>query len=131
MRMWLVPTECLCRKHLLGEHVELHMLLGCLKRNKNIKGYIDKQLLFPEFVVQRHWDVANEMRKRGYNHKSSIELIDAPIPQFYQYKDYDIELVKNNMVDLYERCEACRELIEPYWSICKYKWPDITFPGEH
>lgn len=32
MRMWLVPPSHMCRKHLLGEHVELHMLLGTLKK---------------------------------------------------------------------------------------------------
>ena len=26
MRMWMLPPETMCRKHLLGEHVELHML---------------------------------------------------------------------------------------------------------
>ena len=36
MRMWLVPPSHMCRKHLLGEHVELHMLLGTLKKGKSI-----------------------------------------------------------------------------------------------
>jgi len=28
--MWMTPPAGMCRKHLLGEHVELHMLLGQL-----------------------------------------------------------------------------------------------------
>ena len=38
MRMWMLPPECMCRKHLLGEHVELHMLLGSMRRGKSIEG---------------------------------------------------------------------------------------------
>jgi hypothetical protein len=30
MRMWMVPPKVMCRKHLLGEHVEIHMLAGSL-----------------------------------------------------------------------------------------------------
>ena len=30
--------ETMCRKHLLGEHVELHMLLGSLRRGKTLTG---------------------------------------------------------------------------------------------
>ena len=40
MRMWMLPPETMCRKHLLGEHVELHMLLGSLRRGKNIDGFL-------------------------------------------------------------------------------------------
>ena len=40
MRMWMLPTAGMCRKHLLGEHVELHMLLGSLRRGKNIEGFL-------------------------------------------------------------------------------------------
>lgn len=38
MRMWMLPPETMCRKHLLGEHVELHMLLGSLRRGKTLTG---------------------------------------------------------------------------------------------
>lgn len=30
MRMWMVDPKIMCRKHLLGEHLELHMLAGCI-----------------------------------------------------------------------------------------------------
>ena len=41
MRMWMVNPEILCRKHLLGEHVELHMLVGWIIKGKSIQGYLD------------------------------------------------------------------------------------------
>jgi len=28
MRMWMLNPKALCRKHLMGEHVEIHMLVG-------------------------------------------------------------------------------------------------------
>ena len=34
MRQWMVDPRLLCRKHLLGEHVENHMFIGTLKRVK-------------------------------------------------------------------------------------------------
>jgi Pyrimidine dimer DNA glycosylase len=34
MRMWLVDPRLMCSQHLLGEHVELHMLVGSLNRKK-------------------------------------------------------------------------------------------------
>lgn len=42
MRQWLVDPRCLCDKHLLGEHVEHHMFIGTLRKNKSIQGYLDK-----------------------------------------------------------------------------------------
>lgn len=44
MRMWMLPPETMCRKHLLGEHVELHMLLGTMKRGRRIDGFLAGKL---------------------------------------------------------------------------------------
>lgn len=51
MRMWMLPTAGMCRKHLLGEHVELHMLLGSLRRGKNIEVLPG----FPWVTPVRNW----------------------------------------------------------------------------
>ena len=53
MRMWMLPPKGLCRKHLLGEHVELHMLLGSMRRGKNIDGFLlsKKQRFFHKFQL--------------------------------------------------------------------------------
>jgi hypothetical protein len=32
--MWMVDPRLVCSKHLLGEHVELHMFVGCLLKRK-------------------------------------------------------------------------------------------------
>ena len=54
MRMWMLPPETMCRKHLLGEHVELHMLLGSLRRGKNIDGFLAGKLVDPRRMFRRH-----------------------------------------------------------------------------
>lgn len=54
MRMWMLPTAGMCRKHLLGEHVELHMLLGSMRRGKNIEGFLSGGLVDPQRIFARH-----------------------------------------------------------------------------
>ena len=44
MRMWLVNPALLCRQHLLGEHVEMHMFAGHI-----LEGYV----LYPRFLGDR------------------------------------------------------------------------------
>ena len=36
MRMWMIDPTMLCTKHLLGEHVELHMFVGTINKNKKL-----------------------------------------------------------------------------------------------
>ena len=62
MRMWMLPPETMCRKHLLGEHVELHMLLGSLRRGKNIDGFLAGKLVDPRRMFRRHEELLLEMR---------------------------------------------------------------------
>ena len=38
MRMWMVPVQYMCRKHLLGEHVEHHMLVGSIHKGLSMRG---------------------------------------------------------------------------------------------
>ena len=61
MRMWLVNPEIMCQKHLCGEHVEMHMFLGTLKKRKKVDGYITNNLFEPRLLYQRHKNLAEEM----------------------------------------------------------------------
>lgn len=80
MRIWDVSPEKLCRKHLLGEHRELHALWIVLTEGR--KGYSKH----PETLrwvgklaalYQRHEDLVIEMERRGYNHKSPLDKAKA------------------------------------------------------
>jgi hypothetical protein len=71
MRMWNVKTKTMCRQHLLGEHLEMHMFAGCLNKGINIEGYLNG-LVETDKLVERHRELVKEMRKRGYKHNSPI-----------------------------------------------------------
>lgn len=77
MRMWMVTPSRMCMKHLLGEHVELHMLVGSIQKNKNISGFIAKGLVEPRSIWRRHAALVREMQRRGYTHNSPLPLIDV------------------------------------------------------
>lgn len=76
MRVWDVSPKILCRKHLLGEHRELHAIYSILSQNK--KGYRNH----PETIrwvgklsalYERHEKLVNEMEQRGYVHRSPLD----------------------------------------------------------
>lgn len=50
MRMWNVDPNLLCRKHLLGEHREMHMLANAICKKRSIAGYLAKGLVEPESI---------------------------------------------------------------------------------
>lgn len=112
MRMWLVKPKIMCRKHLLGEHVEIHMLIGAILKGKSLKGYIHKNLIEIESIEERHQELVEEMLARGYKHNSPLPEI-ADIYQGTFYLDYDIVYHKINkeesLTDLLSRCPECKK----------------------
>jgi hypothetical protein len=72
MRMWNVSPELMCRKHLLGEHAEMHMFLGVLSLGKRLDGYISSGLVEIHNIKRRHDELAQEMVRREYCHNSPI-----------------------------------------------------------
>jgi len=104
VRMWNVPVEILCRQHLLGEHNETHAFIGCMKKGTSLKGYIEKGLVEVQNIKKRHDELSEEMVKRGYRHLSPLE----------QNICYDAGYVNSeqNINELRDRCEKCKERIE-------------------
>jgi len=72
MRMWMVNPKIMCRQHLLGEHVEIHMFVGTLSRGKSVKGYLEKGLLEVHNLYWRHEELVEEMKRRGTVHPWTI-----------------------------------------------------------
>ena len=99
--MWGVNPKLLCRKHLLGEHVEMHMFVGSINKGFSIDGFINTGLVETDKIRKRHGELANEMLHRGYNHNSLL-------PEFKIRKGCNISLNKN-LKDLYNRCIICKE----------------------
>lgn len=78
MRVWDVPPKYLCRKHLLGEHRELHGLWNILTVHGGVGGYSQH----PETkrwvgklkaLYLRHEALVKEMQRRNYNHHSDLD----------------------------------------------------------
>ena len=63
----------MCRQHLLGEHVEIHMFIGTLNRKKSVEGYLQKGFLEVHNLFSRHNELVEEMKRRGYKHNSEVE----------------------------------------------------------
>lgn len=76
MRMWMVPPTMLCDQHLLGEHVELHMFVGTIRRGVSIAGYVLRGLVETANIKKRHRQLVKEMKARGFRHKSKLEYED-------------------------------------------------------
>jgi len=102
MRMWGTDPKFLCRKHLLGEHLEMHMFVGAIKKGINIVGYVDGGLVETHMINLRHDELVVEMQKRGINHKSPLERLNLPARGRLSRKD--------NLIELARRCPECAKL---------------------
>ena len=98
--MWMVNPEKLCRKHLLGEHVECHMFVGTILKGKKLHGYAKKGLVEVHNIKRRHEDLKNEMLRRGMKHNSELPFFEDFI--------FGIVDVKNNEIELKRRCKDCK-----------------------
>ena len=114
MRMWLVDTQRMCRQHLLGEHVEMHMFAGSIRAGISLRGYIERGLVIVHRLRERHDALAKEIRRRGWNHKSPLLSpgeTQRDLFQFYSGREGSGALefdVKKSRQDLLRRCPACR-----------------------
>ena len=104
MRMWMVPPRFMCRKHLLGEHVEIHMLMGTLRRARSVEGFLQLGLLAPQHAVQRHAALVREMERRGYRHASPLDALPTTVPHGRVSR-------ATSLKELARRCPDCRKLI--------------------
>lgn len=108
MRMWMVDPEIMCRQHLLGEHVEIHMLIGSLKRHRRIDKFLDKGLLDPENIVFRHFELAIEMISRGFQHNSDISQNELNnILLQYPHRHNGHVNIEESLRELIFRCPKC------------------------
>jgi hypothetical protein len=75
MRIWDIPPEKLCQNHLLGEHSELHAIWSILINGKKGYAYHPETLRWSgklKALYLRHEILVDEMKKRGYTHKSPL-----------------------------------------------------------
>lgn len=104
MRMWMVNSRDMCRQHLLGEHVEIHMFVGAMLKGTSMDGYIEGNMFEPSSLWRRHEDLVAEMLRRGYNHSS--DLADYHVPDEWRQVTIDR---KAAAAELFRRCSICKE----------------------
>ena len=90
MRMWMVNPRIMCRQHLLGEHVEIHMFIGTINRGKSVKGYLEKGLLEVHNLYNRHEELVKEMK---WKFVEKVGIIDK----------------ERNLNELISRCSKCEK----------------------
>jgi hypothetical protein len=111
MRMWMLSPKLLCRKHLLGEHVEIHKHRHNFVKKQSIQGRMSPIVLIEPYAMEvRHNELVEEMLIRGYKHNSPYSLPDlshlpAEVRNIKVDKEYNIK-------DLTDRCPECRERYE-------------------
>ena len=101
----MTDPKVMCKKHLLGEHVECHMFVGTLKKHISVDGYITGGLLDLDKLVSRHEELVKEMTRRDWSHYSEIGNFDASY-----VKGNPCINVEANLTDLRNRCTECRRL---------------------
>lgn len=98
MRMWCVPTAGMCRQHLLGEHNELHMLVGSINRGKNLGKLLDG-CVDTTRIKARHEEIVAEMLQRGYKHTSVLpDFVDPHLGRVQE----------DSHALLISRCKECK-----------------------
>ena len=104
--MWMVDPRLLCVLHLNGEHRETHSLVGMINKKMSMSGtkYITTGLVEVHSIRRRHDDLASEMSRRGYNHKS-------PLAEFVPWHEGCVNSEKN-LIELRTRCLNCRKIQE-------------------
>ena len=111
MRHWNIEPLALCRQHLLGAHVETHMLAGSLRRAtegsrlhaRSIAGLTCAGYIDPSRNVAIHEQLAAEMVRRGMSHRSPV------LPLAGQQGKLLGE--ERTIEDLIQRCPMCAERI--------------------
>ncbi|MCK9544374.1 MAG: pyrimidine dimer DNA glycosylase/endonuclease V [Novosphingobium sp.] len=110
MRMWMIPPDQLCRKHLLVEHFEIHKHRHVFLKKQSISGRIEPVTqIEPVSMENRHNELVNEMIIRGMNHASPYDQPDISyLPISEQFAKVHID---QSYKDLISRCEAIKKII--------------------
>lgn len=109
----MTKPRLMCRKHLMGEHVEMHMFIGGMRKGISMEGYAENELFEPASLLERHDDLALEMAARGYRHSSPMPedtaLLCALLPSHIGQARVPRDSAREELI---RRCPECRQLHE-------------------
>ena len=107
MRIWDIPPNKLCTKHLLGEHRELHAIWNILTQNKSGYSKHPETLRWKGKLAAlylRHEELVKEMLSRKFNHRTELDRKYATgnlsQNQFVNTYDEQINILKNKGSDI-------------------------------
>lgn len=121
MRMWMVNPQYMCNHHLLGEHREIHMIVGYLQNKNHLYNYAYHGLVQVSALSSRHQQLVRELQRRGYKHNTPLQIDYNTITQhlFIPEKDICINPLYSLNV-LLGRCSQCRYKFLQYYNIIQY-----------
>lgn len=112
MRMWMINPMLLCKKHLLGEHGELHKHWHCFVKQHDMSGRFSPVVqIEPLSMLRRHDELAKEMLRRNYKHNSPYIMPDVSYLEQFLHLKIDLGY---NVQDLHARCEECRRRYDDF-----------------
>jgi len=102
----MLDPRIMCKKHILGEHGEIHKHRHNFVKKHSIKGRIFPIVqIEPASMKKRHDELAKYL-----NHKSEYEMPDI---SHLPHNQREAKVDKNiSISDLSERCEVCRKLMK-------------------
>lgn len=108
MRMWIgVSPKILCQKHLCGEYRENYTIVGSLKKQVSISGYLVSNALELTSLNLRHKLLVNEMLRRGYHPEKPFHF-DLKMADYLPKADINFKIDKaKNLKYLLEKCPEC------------------------
>lgn len=99
----MVNPQLMCRKHLLGEHNEIHKHRHNFVKKHSIAGRYGQ--IEPKAMKKRHDELVMEMKRRGYNHNSPYELPDLSYLSDRDRNGSVNKIASHN--ELVSRCNDC------------------------
>lgn len=106
----MVNPKYLCKKHLVGEHGEIHKFKHSFEKEHNMNKRIQLGQIMPSMMQQRHDELVVEMFLRGMNHKSPYIQPDISyISEQEKSLEYFISI---NLQELSHRCPECAKKIK-------------------
>jgi len=108
MRMWMIPPQWMCIRHLLGEHGEIHKNRHNFEKQHSITGRVKPEVQIEPMAMQsRHDQLEGEIRRRN---PSSTCNSPYTMPDLSYLPDHERNAqvdTSHSLCTLMNRCEDC------------------------
>ena len=121
VRINLIDPHKLADQHLIAEYNEILMLFGYVSKHPKPKGIPQNYRLGPGhikffkdkllYLKDRHEEIAEEMKSRGFNPKVKVDLspYDIALLNNWSPNAHDIEIIQKRLLDkIFEKVDFYR-----------------------